>query len=231
MSDIKITAADLEKAAQRKLIAVTPKLYVGPFAATEKPDEFKGKVAWKLPLVADSVDEFNSFPTHFTSNAGLVDYSNALLDAFMEAEMAKAKGKSLADMKTATIRRDLNAVDVYDEDGEKTGQVQINLKQNHEGKNKKGETFTIQIGVKQSDGKTNWTGGELGKGSLVRAKLYLLPYYFAKDQEFGVSLGLKTVQVFEHVPAFGDGDDMSEFGEDAPMVDDENDENDDMGDY
>lgn len=157
------------------------------WAQINKPNyKFDPAGVYSIDLIFDTKNaEHKAFLEKIESMVEEV-YQNALKDAKPQ-------------LKKRIQRQDFATV-LYDEAGAETGFVKVKLKKNATGVN--GET--LQIKLFDSTGKEIKKRINIGNGSLVRAKIYLVDYAMPTGL-VGVSLKLNAIQIIDLVEYKSDG--------------------------
>ncbi len=137
-----------------------------------------------------------------------------------------------------------------DDEGEETGRITMNFKMKAKVTAKKtGKVYTMKPTILNAKKVVLKNPPNIGSGSTLKVSFEAIPYFNAKDKEFGLTLRLVAVQVIELVEFGGtaaaandfddedgyDGEgverDDSDDGDDADDEDEEDGEDGDGGDY
>lgn len=181
----------------------------------------KGKALWCKVVEPDRM--FNDKGSYSTSL--VCDPNNEAVKLFI---------KKLEEVRDAALEETVETLgdkgkvvkarDVYTEDDD--GNVVFKFKMNNIDDREPGDNKIIVVGADRQ--KIN-NVPLVGNDSIIRCVAYANPYYMATTKEVGISLFWTKLQILDLVE-FGGGDDLAvedgytEYGNEAPQVDFENDE-------
>lgn len=212
MSDKKQKRPPLIRVTTEKGVAVFPKL--------NTPDEYKGKTTYNTKLNLPGSLKF------FVKGSKKWEDARPLVEELIEAEyetqrakleeiIANSKGdkKAKAEKKLSELSKDNPFRDVYDDDDERTGEVQITAKMNafylKKVKDKDGNEVEKKVPLTPSffdaKGREIKPGKvpEIWSGSVLKLSFDLNPYYVDSTNSVGVSFRLAGVQIIDLVTRGG----------------------------
>jgi len=196
----------------RLVTAVTPR-GVFSFPWVNKPDA-------KFAKAGEKGDYKSGLVVEAGPAAALVAQIDAAVATALEkqrAEMVAKGGKAIADSKNLSTYVPYQPE--YAADGEVTGRIKFSAKVNAEGKNDKGEVWSNKPAVFDAAGKPSTVavyGGSEGKLSVQ-----FVPFYSAKDNQVGITLRLKAVQILKVVSKGGNSAEGFGFGAEEGYVSDD----------
>lgn len=166
-----------------------------------------GKAMWAKVLKPDT--KFNTDGIYSIDFVIKQDEADELVSAIAKeaqaqhdvvAEEFKSKGKH-ADVKKIKFA-DNPFVEVYDKEGNQTGELKFKFKLKATGKNKDGSIFTQKPMLFDSEGKE--VSVDIWNGSTVKVAFEIVPFYTSLIG-VGVSLRLKAVQIIDLVESSSGG--------------------------
>ena len=182
---------------KKKIIKRTP-VGLASFPWLTKADtKFDVAGEYKVDLIfeADVIEE-------------LKDELDALLDTFFEEQKAEAKPQVAKIMKKVSVGKD-----VFDDQGDETGQVMLRFKQKAQISDKAGKVYAMTVNGFDSVGKPLAKDVAVYGGSELKVNFEAVPYMSAKDKECGLTLRLRAYQVI--TLNSGSSGSASSFGFDA----------------
>ena len=170
----------------------------GKYVWVNKPDmkfdEGKGG-KFKVDLILEAADA--------ATDKKIIDAAVEAAWAQMTAEIKeKLAGKAAAKIKT--LSREYPYVELSDDDGKETGDVQFKFKQNAIIKSAKKGLINVKIPIFDAKGKP--ISDIVYGGSLLKVSYSMRPYLMESTKKIGVTLDLNAVQVLELVSSSGAAD-------------------------
>jgi len=172
--------------------AVWPKLV--------QPDEFKGEKSYKVGLLLDPQDEAHAKFIQHVEEAGQAAYDEWKQEAEEEATNAKGAAKAKAKKALEAVAMFTPLSPEYDDEGEETGRLILNVKMKAEGVNPKtSKTWKRRCPIFDSAGKelTGQSGLSIWGGSILKAEVTLNPFAMPATEKAGVSGRLEAIQIVE----------------------------------